>query len=82
MPDTEPSESPRRPFQFGLWTLFLLTALLSVLAAAFAGMLRSSLDSSMQPGFFVIMAAAAPLAAIIVISLCRATVRWLGRRRR
>lgn len=84
MPDAKAPEPPRRPFQFGLGTLFLITALCSVLAAALGGMLRSRWDpaSPMPPGFFELMAAAAPVAVVILLSLLRAVVLWLKRRRR
>jgi len=84
MSNSEPPESPppRRPFQFGLGTLLLITTLFAVLAAAFAGMLhRRAGRSSMPPGFFVLMAVAAPVAVLIVLSLVRAIVRWLQGRR-
>jgi hypothetical protein len=83
MPDAE-LPGPQRPrFQFGLATLFLVTALCSVLAAALAGMLRSRWGGpSMPPGFFELMAAAAPVAVVIVLSLLRAAVLWLKRRQR
>jgi hypothetical protein len=82
MPDAEPPE-PRRPFQFGLGALFLLTALCSVLAAALGGILRSRWGvSPMPPGFFELMAAASPIAVVILLSLLRAGVLWLKRHRR
>lgn len=82
MPDAKTPEPPRRPFQFGLGTLFLVTALCSVLAAALGGMLHRSWGiSSMPPGFFVSMAAAAPLAMMVLLSLLRSVVLWLKRRR-
>jgi len=82
MPDTEFPDPQRPRFQFGLGTLFLLTALCSVLAAALGGMLRSRRgDSGMPPGFFELMAAAAPVAVVILLSLLRSAVHWLKRRR-
>lgn len=82
MSDVEPSKPPRPPFQFGLGTLFLVTAMCSVLAAALAGMLRSRFYTSMPPGFFELMAAAAPMAMLIVVSLIRSAVQLLKGRRR
>jgi hypothetical protein len=83
MPEAELPDPKRPRFQFGLGTLFLLTALCSVLAAALAGMLRSRAGiSPMPPGFFELMAAAAPVAVLILLSLLRAGVLWLKRRRR
>jgi len=84
MSNSAPPESPppRHPFQFGLGTLLLITTLFAVLAAAFAGMLdRRAGRSSMPPGFFVLMAVAAPVAVLIVLSLVRAIVHWLQGRR-
>lgn len=81
MPEGEPPQPPRRPLQFGLGTLLLVTALFSVLAAALAGMIRGRFYTSMPPGFFELMAAAAPMAAVVVVSLFRAAVQWFRRRR-
>ena len=81
MPNGE-SPPPRRPFQFTLGTLLLVTTLVSILAAALAGLLqRRSSSFEMPPGFFVLMTIAAPVAVLIFLSLTRALVRWLGRRR-
>ena len=83
MPDAQIPEPPRRPFQFGLGALFLVTALCSVLAAALGGMLnRRWGPSPMPPGFFELMAASAPIAMVILLSLLRSAVLWLKRRRR
>ncbi|MHC4181008.1 MAG: hypothetical protein ACYSWU_26210 [Planctomycetota bacterium] len=83
MPDAKAPEPPRRPFQFGLGALLLATALCSVLAAALGGMLRTRWGlSSMPPGFFELMAAAAPVAMVILLSLLRSAALWLKRRRR
>lgn len=77
---TEP-ERPRKPFQFGLGTLLLLMLLCSVLSAALAGMLRDAEGrSSLPPGFFIFMAAAAPLGLMILMSLYRAIIRFRSRR--
>lgn len=81
--DAEVPEGPRRPFQFGLGALFLVTALCSVLAAALGGMLRSRWGGpETPPGFFELMAAAAPVAVVILLSLFRSAALWLRRRRR
>ena len=83
MPDAQTPEPPRRPFQFGLGTLFLVTALCSVLAAALGGMWRSRRgDTGMPPGFFELMAASAPVAVVVLLSLLRSAVLWWKRRRR
>ncbi len=82
MPDAEPPKPPRRPFQFGLGTLFLVTAMVSVLAAALGGMLRAhSGRLSMHPGVFRLMAIVSPLAVLIVVSLWYSAVQWFKRRR-
>ena len=84
MSNNDPSEppQPRRRFQFSLSTLLLITALFGVLAAALAGMLhRREGRPSMPPGFFIVMAVAAPMAVLIAVSLLRAVVQWLQRRR-
>jgi hypothetical protein len=82
MAEPEPTGPERPRFQFGLGTLFLVTALCSVLAAALGGMLRSRAGfSGMPPGFFELMAAAAPVGVVIVLSLLRSAMRWLNRRR-
>jgi len=60
----------------------LIMALVSVLSAALAGMLhRHQGHSTMPPGFYVIMAAAAPVGLMIVISFAVAVMKFLGRRR-
>lgn len=84
MSNVEPSRSGR-PFQFGLGTLLLITALLGVLAAALGGMLRGRPAGVPLPlGFYIVMAVAAPLGALIVVSLLRSAIRlivqYLGRR--
>ncbi len=70
MSDADPPDPPpRKPFQFGLKRLMLITALASVVFATLAGLLRSSSEARMPPGFFVLMAIAAPMALMIGISL-------------
>ena len=72
--EREPADSPppRRPFQFSLASLLLLMVLCSVLSAALAGMLRGrDPGTSLPPGFYVIMAAIAPMALMILLSLIR-----------
>jgi hypothetical protein len=57
--------------------------LFCVLSAALFGMLRRSMGHSiMAPGFYVIMAAAAPVAVMILFSLVLAVARFFGHRRR
>lgn len=69
----QPSEK-RRWYQFGLAAMLLVTALVSVLAAAWAGLVRE--DARYQ---YFAMAVASPLAVLVVISLLRSAVRWLSR---
>ncbi|MBN2473203.1 MAG: hypothetical protein JXB62_01245 [Pirellulales bacterium] len=82
MPDAEP-EKPRPPFQFSLAGLLLVTVMVSVLAAAFGGMLRAHAGSlSTPPGVYRLMAVVSPLAVLIVVSLWYSAVRWFKRRGR
>ena len=82
LPSHGKPQEPRRPFQFGLASMLLVMAMFSVLAAAWAGMLhRGSATASSPPGFFVLMAVAAPLGLLIVLSLLRAVLRRSKRRR-
>jgi hypothetical protein len=56
---------------------------ISILSAAWAGMVGLGADNmSLPPGFFVLMAAAAPVALVILISAGRAVLRLAGRSRR
>jgi len=87
MSGTAPSEPqprrPRRRFQFGLGTMLLAALPISILSAAWAGMIGLGAGSTRLPqGFFVLMAAAAPMAVMILISVCRTIVRLLGGSRR
>jgi hypothetical protein len=63
------STSPRRwrP-RFGLFSLLLATTLLAVGAAVLGHLLREGTDSS-TTGLFVVLAAAAPMALMIVASV-------------
>ena len=68
MPETAPGEPqpqrPRRRFQFGLGTMLLAVLPISILSAAWAGMMGLGANSTRVPqGFFILMAAAAPMAA-------------------
>jgi hypothetical protein len=87
MSDIAPREPqpprPRRRFQFGLGTMLLAALPISVLAAAWAGMMGLGARNSRLPqGFFVLMAAAAPMAVMVLISVCRAVIRQLGQHAR
>jgi hypothetical protein len=76
---------PKRRFQFGLAAMLLAAVPISILAAAWAGMMGLGARNSQIPqGFFVLMAAAAPVGVMILIAVCRAVFRLLtggGRRR-
>jgi hypothetical protein len=80
MPDTRP-QRPRRWYQFGLAAILLTTSLVAVLMSALAGLLRGD-AGRMPPGFFIVMAIAAPMAVMIFLSLLRAVTdrRKRGRR--
>ena len=81
MPDNDPSE-PRRRFQFSLGSLFLAMLLCSVLSTVLALLLFPQRTSSSLPkGFFTLLAAAAPMAVMIVLSLYQAIVRLINHRR-
>jgi hypothetical protein len=62
----------------------LLAALpVSILSAAWAGMMGLGARNSRLPqGFYVLMAAAAPMALMVLISVCRGVVRLMDRSRR
>ncbi len=82
MPETcpEPSKPPRRRLQFGLGTLLLAVVPISILSAAWAGMVgRGARNVRWPPGFFVLMAAAAPVAVMILLSVGRSLLRLLNR---
>ncbi|MEN6494608.1 MAG: hypothetical protein ABFD16_09985 [Thermoguttaceae bacterium] len=75
VPEPQP---PHRWYQFSLARMFLLTTLVSVLVAAWSGLVR--FQGSMPIGFYV-MTIAAPLAVVIVLSLLHALGRLLDHRR-
>ena len=60
--------------------MLLAVVPISVLAAAWAGMMDLGADNSPFPqGFYVLMAAATPVALMILLSVGRAVVRRQGR---
>ncbi len=81
--DEPPSaEPPKRPFQFSLAALLGITAMVSVLAAAFGGMWRAhSGDLDINPNLFRLMAISAPLGVLILVSLLHSATQWFKRRR-
>jgi len=70
---------PHRWYQFSIARMFLLTTLVSVLVAAWSGLVRS--QGAMPLSFYVVMTIAAPMGMAIVLSLWHALGRWLERRR-
>ncbi len=81
--DEPPSEEPpKRPFQFSLAAMLGITAMVSVLAAAFGGMWRAhGGDLDVNPNLFRLMAILSPLGMLILVSLFHASTQWLKRRR-
>jgi len=73
-----PPEQPRRPrWQFSLASILFVTALVSVLCGVLAGMLRGSAGPvTVDARVFVLLAAALPVALVILIS----ALRWLAQR--
>ncbi|HUT91222.1 MAG TPA: hypothetical protein VMY37_17105 [Thermoguttaceae bacterium] len=82
--DPEPQPPPpRRRFQFGLGTMLLAAVPISILSAAWAGMMGFGAENSrFPPAFFVLLAAAAPVGVMILFSVCRAVLRTLDESRR
>jgi hypothetical protein len=70
----------KRRYQFGISAMLLATTLVAVLAAALAGLLRGEASDGLPSGFYYIMAAAAPVAAVICLSVYRAIVAWRTKR--
>jgi len=57
--------------------MLLAMILFGVLVASLGGMVRQhAVGAPMPPGFFVLMAIAAPLGLMILLSLLRALWRW------
>lgn len=78
VPDPDPHQPSRRPFQFSLGCLLLVTTMVAVLAAALAGMWRAHHgDLAVNPEVFRLMAIAAPLAVLMVVSLIYSLVKRL-----
>ena len=82
MPDNDPSE-PRRRFQFSLGSLFLAMLFCSVLSTVAAGLLGLGSTAGLfsSKASYVLLAAATPMAVMIVMSLFQAIVRLINRRR-
>jgi hypothetical protein len=73
----------RRHLQFGLGTMLLAVLPISILLAAWAGMMGRGAENLPFPrACFILMAAAAPMAVMVLWSVCRSAVRAVGRIRR
>lgn len=63
--------------------MLLVTFLVAVAAGVLGGMVRAASGQIDVPtGVYVAMAAAAPVAALVGVSIARAVATWLPRRRR
>jgi hypothetical protein len=87
MSETTPVEPKpprrRRHLQFGLGTMLLAVLPISILLAAWAGMMGRGAENLPFPrAFFILMAAAAPMAATVLFSVGRSALRAVGRLRR
>lgn len=86
MPTTD-APSPRKPgrYQFGLGKLFLVTLLVAIAASAYGGLTRLAEEG--WQSFHVLMAVAltvvaAPMAALIAVSLFHSVFSRMERRRK
>ncbi len=81
-PPTPPKSSRRARVQFSLASILFVTVLASVLCGVLAGMLRGSAGPvRLDARFFVLVAAALPVALVILISAMRWLMdRWGGKR--
>lgn len=75
----EPHEQPR-PRQFGLRVLFLVTLMVAICAAGFAGIVRAEEDD--RAFRFILFTIAAPIALTIAMSGYRHVEEFLARRRK
>jgi magnesium-transporting ATPase (P-type) len=73
----------RKRWQFGLGSLMLFVTLFAVLMSALGGMIRiQSGEKIALPHSFLIMAIAAPMGMVIVISVFLAVKQWYERRKK
>jgi len=75
--------TPRRPgrFQYRLSFFFVLMFAVGALSAGVAGLVHQGTVATVVPGeLYVVMLTAAPLGAMIVLSLFYAVQHWLGKR--
>ena len=74
---------PRNRWQFSLGSLMLFVTLFAVLMSALGGMIRSQSGENLSmPRSFLIMAVAAPMGMVIVISIFLAVKQWHDRRKK
>jgi len=74
---------PRRRWQFGLGALLLFTTLFALLVGAFAGMIRAETGEHFaRSRSFLLLAIAAPLGILVLVSGCRAMALWWGKRKK
>ena len=82
MPDmsTDPSKKPppnSRRYQFTLATLLFIAVPISILAGTWAGLLDFDRPIPLR-AFHLVVAAAAPMGILILVSLIRAVIRSKG----
>lgn len=83
-PDEPASPPPDRWYQFGLGKLFLVTAVVAVVAAGWAALDQMADPRAWTPAGLlavVVLVLAGPFAVLLVASLFRAGMRWLRNRR-
>ena len=69
---------PRRPFQYRLSTLFLLTTLMSVLAMALGGIYRHGESGDALKVRFILITLLAPLGLVMLVGLWQLLTRPRG----
>ena len=75
MPEEDPKDRPVvKRYQFRLATLFLLTALMSFVAAGFGGMFRHAGEGAPVVGRYILITLIAPVGLVIVFGLIRLVV--------
>jgi hypothetical protein len=77
------SPPPRNRWQFSLGSLMLFVTLFAVLMSALGGMIRiQSGEKIALPRAFLIMAIAAPMGMVILISFILTLKKWYERRKK
>jgi hypothetical protein len=73
----------RNRWQFSLGSLMLFVTLFAVLMSALGGMIRiQAVEKIAMPHAFLIMAIAAPMGMVIIISALLAFKQWYERRKK